>query len=77
MVREITAPVLIIHGEYDTLVPLEEAETLNEQIGSQEKELLIIPGANHNDIMFVGLKQYFESIKRFLDKGEQRSAAKL
>ena len=74
MVREITTPVLIIHGEYDTLVPLEEAETLSEQIGSNEKELIIIPGANHNDIMFVGLKQYFEAIKRFIDKGEQRTA---
>ncbi len=73
MVREITAPVLIIHGEYDTLVPLEEAETLSEQIGSNEKELIIIPGANHNDIMFVGLKQYFEAIKRFTDKGKQHA----
>jgi uncharacterized protein len=68
MVREITIPALIIHGEYDTLVPLEEAETLSEQIGSSEKELIVIPGANHNDIMFVGLKQYFEAIKRFIDK---------
>ena len=73
MVREITTPVLIIHGEYDTLVPLEEAETLIEQIGSDEKELFVIPGANHNDIMFVGLKQYFEVIKKFIDKGAQRS----
>jgi alpha-beta hydrolase superfamily lysophospholipase len=74
MVREITTPALIIHGEYDTLVPLEEAETLSEQIGSDEKELLIIPGGNHNDIMFVGLKQYFEAIKRFIDKGEQHTS---
>jgi len=73
MVREITTPALIIHGEYDTLVPLEEAEILIEQIGSDEKELFVIPGANHNDIMFVGLKQYFEVIKKFIDKGAQRS----
>ena len=71
MVREITTPALIIHGEYDTLVPLEEAETLSEQIGSNEKELLIIPGATHNDIMFVGLKQYFEAIKQFINKRGQ------
>jgi hypothetical protein len=71
MVREITTPVLIIHGEYDTLVPLEEAETLSEKIGSNEKELIIIPGANHNDIMFMGLKQYFEAIRRFIDTKRQ------
>lgn len=73
MIREIDTPVLIIHGEYDTLVPLEEAETLNEQIGSKEKELLIIPGATHNDIMFVGLRQYLETIRRFMDSTETRN----
>lgn len=67
MVREITTPVLIIHGEHDTLVPLEEAEILNELIGATEKELVIIPGGTHNDIMFIGLKQYFEAIRRFID----------
>jgi len=74
-IREITTPVLVIHGEYDTLVPLEEAEILIEEIGSDEKELFVIPGANHNDIMFVGLKQYFEVIKNFINKETWRSTA--
>lgn len=67
LVNEIHVPTLIIHGEYDTLVPPEEAETLMEQIGSQEKKLLIIPGATHNDIMFMGLKQYMEAIYTFIE----------
>ncbi len=70
MIREINTPVLIIHGEYDTLVPPEEAETLSDHIGSREKEVLIISGATHNDIMFVGLKQYFEVIRKFIEKTE-------
>ncbi|HVN98204.1 MAG TPA: alpha/beta hydrolase [Syntrophorhabdaceae bacterium] len=68
MIREIATPVLIIHGEYDTLVPPEEAEALAEHIGSTDKEVLIIPGATHNDIMFVGLKQYFEVIRKFVER---------
>ncbi len=71
MVRAISTPVLIIHGEYDTLVPLEEAETLMEQIGSKEKELVIIPGGTHNDILFMGLKQYFEAVTKFIDTRKQ------
>ncbi len=67
MIGEIRVPTLIIHGEYDTLVPPEEAETLMEHIGSQEKRLLIIPGATHNDIMFMGLKQYMEAINAFIE----------
>jgi fermentation-respiration switch protein FrsA (DUF1100 family) len=65
-------PTLIIHGESDTLVPLKEAEDLYNHLGTQEKELLIIPSASHNDIMFVGFKEYFEAIQRFI-KGTDRA----
>jgi len=67
MLKTITVPVLIIHGEYDTLVPPDEAETILENIGSPNKDLLMIPGATHNDIMFVGLRQYMEAIRKFVD----------
>lgn len=67
MLKAITVPTLILHGEYDTLVPSDEAETIFENIGSGEKELVIIPGATHNDIMFVGLRQYMEAIRKLVD----------
>ena len=66
MVRAIKLPALIIHGENDTLVPLEEARRFYDNLGSAEKRLLIIPGADHNDIMFTGIDQYFEAIKKFI-----------
>lgn len=72
MIEKIHVPVLIMHGEYDTLVPPEEAETLMEHIGSQEKSLLIIPGATHNDIMFMGLKQYMEAINAFIESTSKK-----
>ena len=73
MVRKITTPTLIIHGEYDMLVPLREAEDLYNKIGAKDKELVIISGADHNDIMFVGFEQYFGAIQRFI----QRTGTKL
>jgi hypothetical protein len=51
----------------DTLAAPDAAETLDETIGSARKDLLMIPGATHNDIMFVGLRQYMEAIKKFVD----------
>ena len=66
MVREIKLPTLIIHGEDDQLVPLEEAKRFYDNLGSAEKRLVIIPGADHNDIMFTGIDQYFEAIKDFV-----------
>jgi pimeloyl-ACP methyl ester carboxylesterase len=68
MVRIITTPTLIIHGEFDMLVPLREAEDLYNEIGAKDKELVIISGADHNDIMFVGFEQYFETILRFIER---------
>ncbi len=45
MLKAITVPLLVIHGEYDTLVPPDEAETIMENTGSSNKSLLMIPGA--------------------------------
>jgi len=68
MIRKIHTPTLIIHGEEDTLVPLQEARDLYQYVGTDDKELLIIPSANHNDIMFVGYSTYFETLQRFIEK---------
>jgi pimeloyl-ACP methyl ester carboxylesterase len=64
--QSISLPALIIHGERDSLIPLGEATALHEEIGSQEKRLVIIPGADHNDIMLVGLEQYSSAIRDFV-----------
>ena len=73
LVRKITTPTLIIHGENDILVPLREAEDLHKNIGAEDKELIIIPGADHNDIMFTGFDQYFSAIQRFVERTKMTS----
>jgi len=65
-VRSITLPILILHGEWDTLIPPSYAYYLFETVGSEVKRLEIIPGAGHNDIMLVGMDQYFSAIKEFV-----------
>ncbi|MGQ9572942.1 MAG: alpha/beta hydrolase [Dehalococcoidia bacterium] len=65
-IRSITLPTLIIHGERDSLIPLSQATTLYEEIGSRDKRLVIIPGADHNDMMLIGMEQYFSAIKDFV-----------
>jgi pimeloyl-ACP methyl ester carboxylesterase len=65
-IRPITLRALIIHGERDSLIPLREAVTLRDEISSQEKRLVIIPRADHNDIMLLGTEQYFSAIRDFV-----------
>jgi len=67
-VRTIISPALLIHGDYDTLVPLREAEDLYAHLGSEDKELVIIGGADHNNIMFANLDEYFGVIQRFIER---------
>jgi alpha-beta hydrolase superfamily lysophospholipase len=69
MVQAVKVPALVIHGENDTIVPYSEGLDLYENLGSSPKEFLTIPAADHNDIMFVGLKQYFEAIAGFVQGG--------
>lgn len=64
--RSIDLPSLIIHGEYDTLVPLKEAKDLYENLGTGQKEQVIIPHAEHNNIIFVGGETYFGTLKNFV-----------
>lgn len=63
--RAIALPALIIHGEVDQLIPLANAVRLHDTISSNDKQLLVIPGAGHNDILWVGMKDYFGAIKEF------------
>jgi fermentation-respiration switch protein FrsA (DUF1100 family) len=65
-VQSITLPLLIIHGEWDNLIPPSHAYYLFETVGSKVKRLEIIPGAGHNDMMLVGIEQYFSAIKEFI-----------
>jgi hypothetical protein len=74
MIQKIFIPTLIIHGEKDTLVPLNEAKEIFKHLGTDQKELLIIPAANHNDIMPVGFQKYFDAIQRFIEATEIRES---
>jgi pimeloyl-ACP methyl ester carboxylesterase len=62
----IALPVVQIHGEWDEIIPLEYGVAFHEQLTTSEKQLVIIPGAGHNDIGWVGRELYFETLARFV-----------
>lgn len=64
--RSITLPLLTIHGERDELIALESAVELQDAVGSAKKELVVIPGAGHNDLFYLGLEQYLAAIRVFV-----------
>ena len=64
-VTSITIPSLVIHGEEDTLAPVQQAVEMHHAFQSADKRLLTIPGAGHNDLLYRGLNEYFAAIKEF------------
>ena len=63
---QIKLPVLIIHGSADSLVPYSQAEELHRCLGSESKELVPIPGAEHNDVIFLDRERYFGAVAAFV-----------
>ncbi|MGI6550376.1 MAG: alpha/beta hydrolase [Syntrophomonadales bacterium] len=66
MIRTITLPGLVIHGEQDSLVFPDEGRLVYETLGSSQKYWLPIPEADHNDIMLVDPQLYFQGIEDFV-----------
>jgi len=62
----IRLPVLHIHGEWDEIVPLQQGIAFHEGLTTNAKQLVIIPGAGHNDISWVGRELYFEALAGFI-----------
>jgi fermentation-respiration switch protein FrsA (DUF1100 family) len=67
-------PLLTIHGAQDQLIPVERALEAHEAAGSNVKELLVVPGAGHNDILYTGMGPYFEALTNFVTRCEAAQA---
>ena len=64
--RLVSIPTLIIHGQNDVLIPATDGQELYRSCAAEDKRLVLIPGAGHNDLMTVGREQYFGAIKTFV-----------
>ena len=59
-------PVLVLHAEWDVLLPPWNGERIHERAASDEKSLVMIPNADHNNIMAFGGPLYWGAIAEFL-----------
>lgn len=66
-VRGLHIPLLVIHGEQDSIVPM----ALGKQVfdaANEPKQWYVVSGADHNDVPFVGGESYFREIDAFLQR---------
>lgn len=63
-IPELRAPLLIMHGDRDELLPLRHARMLYEA-APEPKELVVYPGAGHNDIIALAAGHWIGTIGRW------------
>lgn len=60
----VDCPSLVIHAQFDHLIPLSDGLALHEACPVSDKFFLEIKGANHNDIFYRGMAPYLEQVKK-------------
>ncbi len=61
-IKTVQQPTLIIHAEYDHIIPFSDGVALYENAGSSDKSLVQIKGADHNSIFYHGFSEYMTAV---------------
>jgi uncharacterized protein len=67
-IAHIRAPLLVIAGDRDAIVPLDQSRRLYEAAASRDKHLLVIPGADHNDDALLTGDAMVRAIVAFIER---------
>lgn len=73
--HHIHAPLIIMHGEADSMMPLSMPKTLYAQAGSRHKKLLIIPQAGHNNVLMLGEQRLLPALDALLTETVESPSA--
>ena len=66
-VRELSAPLLVLHGERDDIVPASHGRTLYEEAAGP-KRIRTFPGLGHNDLVPLAGQAYIEAISGWMSE---------
>lgn len=67
-IAQVQKPTYILHAQHDQIIPIGLAEGLQSVCGARSKEFQMIPGADHNNILALTGKLYFQAIRQFLKR---------
>jgi len=65
-VADVTVPLLIVHGDADSIVPYAAGRRVFEAARSTQKVFATIPGADHNDLHVANAPLYWQAIDAFV-----------
>ena len=65
LIRELSNPLLVIHGEGDDIVPLSQGRALY-QAAPVPKRLEVLQGVRHNDLLLLACDRWLEAIRSWI-----------
>jgi abhydrolase domain-containing protein 17 len=65
-IRKVVAPLLIIHGTEDEIIPIEFGRRMFKEAGSKQKHWCPVPKAGHNNLKIYN-SPIFDSLRAFVD----------
>lgn len=65
-VRQADVPLLVIHGDRDSIVPYAAGRRVFDAARTSRKTFATIEGADHNDLHFVNPAQYWRAVDAFV-----------
>ena len=69
-VRKITMASLVIHGEFDSIVPLTEGEKIFHNLISADKRMVVVPNADHNSVFMEDTDLYMRELGDFVKRNK-------
>lgn len=66
LVRHYSGPVLIVHGDADSIVPHQAGRRVFDAAETSRKTFVTIAGADHNDLHLVNPRRYWDAIETFI-----------
>jgi pimeloyl-ACP methyl ester carboxylesterase len=73
-IRSYPGPTLIIHGEADHIIPVSDARALHQASSAEQKNLLVVPGAHHNNLLAVGFEEYFKALQTLIGRLDRKDS---
>jgi pimeloyl-ACP methyl ester carboxylesterase len=74
-IARVQLPTLLLHGERDQLIPFSDATGIHDLLGVEDRRLVVIPGAGHNDILWWEQERYFHEIGAFARRLSRAASA--
>jgi len=78
-IRQYQGPLLLIHGQQDTLIPPAHSQRLYDACPSAHKKLLLVPNHDHNSLGFAPvydvIREFLESLAAEADKTDGKDTS--